>query len=391
MHAIRDIRGPVTVTDDPGHSGTLPGWAYTDQDFFAREREAIHFRSWHYAGCLEELREAGDYVTASILDQSVIVIRDKSGELGGFYNVCQHRAHELLRGRGRARVITCPYHAWSYGTDGHFRGARGMQNLPDFDPRAFALKPIRIEVFAGRFVFFNLDLDAMPLAEQAGGLAEELQREVVGFDRMALVPGTPSGTMKANWKVAVDNYLECYHCSIAHPILSDLLDMKSHFIKTEKIWMSQILDLKANRKISYPVAEDAAVKQGRFWWMWPTTTFNVLPGSPDLSVFSFMPIGVGSTLQIGQCFTMPDVPADLARHSYRNGVLTDEDVVLCESVQRGLASRGYSSGRFMYDPAAGELTEAAVHHFHRMVVTAMGMTQCDAALTNLAEQATRPT
>ena len=373
MRTIQDIRGPVTVTDDPTRSGTLPGWAYTDPDFFAREKEAVHFRSWHYAGCTDELREAGDYVTATILDQSVIIIRDKNGELGGFYNVCRHRAHELLRGRGRARVITCPYHAWSYGTDGRFRGARGTQNLPDFDPRAFALKPVRVEVFAGRFVFFNLDLDAVPLAEQAGGLAEELEREVVGFDRMTLVPGTPSGTINANWKVAVDNYLECYHCSVAHPMLSDLLDMKSHFIKAENIWMSQKLDLKANRRISYPVADDAEVKQGRFWWLWPTTTFNMLPGAPDISVFSFMPISVGSTLQIGQCFGVPDAVPDVARINYRTGVLTDEDVSLCESVQRGLASRGYSSGRFMYDPAAGELTEAAVHHFHRMVVTTMRM------------------
>lgn len=373
MEKVTDKNRTVTITDDPARSGTLPGWAYTDLDFFKREAETVHFKSWHYAGAIDELREMGDYVTASILGQSVIVIRDKNGELGGFHNVCQHRAHELLQGRGKARLITCPYHAWSYGTDGEFRGARGTQTLPDFDPKAYALKPIRVEVFADRFVFFNLDMDAVPLAEQAGDLADEIRREVVGFDRMQLVPGTPSGPMNANWKVAVDNYLECYHCSIAHPILSDLLDMKSHFIKADGIWMGQKLDLKADRRMSYPVAEDAAVKQGRFWWMWPTTTFNVLPGAPDISVFSFMPTGVGTTLQIGQCFTVPDAKPDLARHNYRNGVLTDEDVSLCESVQRGLGSRGYSAGRFMYDANAGELTEAAVHHFHQMVANAMSL------------------
>ncbi|MGE0116676.1 MAG: SRPBCC family protein [Dongiaceae bacterium] len=122
------------------------------------------------------------------------------------------------------------------------------------------------------------------------------------------------------------------------------------------------------RRISYPVADDAEVKQGRFWWMWPTTTFNMLPGAPDISVFSFMPTSVGSKLQIGQCFGVPDATPDVARHNYRTGVLTDEDISLCESVQRGLASRGYSSGRFMYDATAGILTEAAAHHFHRMVV-----------------------
>jgi choline monooxygenase len=370
MSTTKIVRN-VPITEDPARTGTLPGWVYTDPAFFAREAEEIHFRSWHYAGCLDELQEPGDYVTASILDQSVIVIRDKNGELGGFYNVCQHRAHELLRGRGKARIITCPYHAWSYGTDGHFRGARGTQYLADFDARDYALKPVRIELFADRLVFFNLDLAATPLADQAGGLAAEIKNEVIGLDRMVVQPGTPSGTMNANWKVAVDNYLECYHCSIAHPVLSDLLDMKSHFIKTERIWMGQRIDLKTNRKIAYPVAEDAEVRQGRFWWLWPTTTLNVLPGSPDFSVYSFMPTGVGTTLQIGQCFSVPGQAPDVARNEYRNGVLTDEDVSLCESVQRGLASRGYSSGRLMFDPTAGEITEAAVHHFHRMVAEQM--------------------
>ena len=98
-----------------------------------------------------------------------------------------------------------------------------------------------------------------------------------------------------------------------------------------------------------------------------------LPGSPDLSVFSFMPTGPGTTLQIGQCFSPPGAPSDEARHTYRNGVLTDEDVGLCESVQRGLASRGYTAGRLIYDADGKELSEGAVHQFQLLVARATGL------------------
>ncbi len=120
---------------DPAKSHTLPGWAYTDAELFERERTAIFDRGWHYAGPLSALAKAGDYITAGLLDQNIIVIRGKDGELRGFYNVCQHRAHELLKGRGCAKVITCPYHAWSYHADGRLRSARGTENIDRFPIR----------------------------------------------------------------------------------------------------------------------------------------------------------------------------------------------------------------------------------------------------------------
>src|SRR5262245_11424064 len=164
---------------EPAKSYTLPGWAYTDAPQFEREREAIFNRSWHYAGPLSSLANPGDYLTAGILDQNIIVIRGKDGQLRGFYNVCQHRAHELLKGRGCAKVITCPYHAWSYHADGRLRTARGTEKMADFNADEFQLTPVRIEVFADHFVFYNLDGNARPLADQAGDLARELKDEVL--------------------------------------------------------------------------------------------------------------------------------------------------------------------------------------------------------------------
>jgi carnitine monooxygenase subunit len=361
------------ITESAATSRTLPGWVYTDPAVFEREREAIHFRSWHYAGTSQELAKPGDYVTARILDQTIIVIRGKDEALRGFYNVCQHRAHELLRGRGRVNMITCPYHAWTYGVDGRFNGARGTALLPNFENAAFNLKPVRIEVFAGKWIFFNLDPNAMPLAEQAAGLAEDIASEVPAFERLMVAPGVATAEIRANWKVTVDNYLECYHCRTAHPALATLMDLGSFKVDVHEHWMSHKAKMGRPDNAAYPIHPNAANTRTLWWWLWPTTTFNVLPGSAEISVFSFLPVSVESSLQWGQRFVISGDEVDEARERYRNGPLTDEDVALVESVQRGLHSRGYGSGRFIDDGEGLEISERATHQFHRLVAEALGL------------------
>jgi carnitine monooxygenase subunit len=361
------------ITERAATSRTLPGWVYTDQAVFERERAAIHFRSWHYAGTSQELSKPGDYLTARILDQEIIVIRGKDDAIRGFYNVCQHRGHELLRGCGRVHVITCPYHAWTYGVDGQFNGARGTALLPDFQNAAFNLKPVRIEVFAGKLIFFNLDPEATPLSELAADLAADIAAEVPAFERLVVAPGRATADIHANWKVTVDNYLECYHCRTAHPALSSLMDLGSFRVDVHDHWMSHKADLGRPDNAAYPVLPDAANTRTLWWWLWPTTTFNVMPGSAEMSVFSFVPTSVASTLQWGQRFALPGDAVDEPRERYRNGALTDEDVALVESVQRGLHSRGYGSGRFIDDGEGREISERASHRFHQLVAQALGL------------------
>ncbi len=352
-------------------SWTLPGKAYTDPSIFARERTAIHFRSWHYAGSTQQLAAAGAYLTARILDQSVIIIRGKDGMIRGFHNVCQHRAHELLRGDGAVSVITCPYHAWTYGTDGRFRGGRGTAAMPQGRSGAFDLKAVRVELLAERFVFFNLDPQAAPLAVHAAGLEAELRAEVPQFADLVVTGATTTTEIAANWKVLVDNFLECYHCRNAHPAFADMLDMNTYQVTVHPGWMTQKSVLGKADNSAYPVGPDSATTRGLFWWLWPTTTFNVLPGSAELTVFNFLPVDTTHSVQTLQRFALPGATIDAARDAYANGALTDEDRDLCESVQRGLGSQGYTAGRFVTDPEGGEISEAAVHQFHRLVAAAL--------------------
>src|SRR3546814_9939303 len=159
--------------------------------FFFKQKTAYEMR----------ISDWSSYVCSSDLigDQNVAVIRGKDGALRAFYNVCQHRAHELLRGRGRTPVITCPYHAWSYHLDGRLRTARGSQNVEGFNADEFCLKGIQVEEF-GPFVFVNLDPDAAPLAQQSGGLLDELRHTVPALDTLTKFQ-TATFAVKANWKV----------------------------------------------------------------------------------------------------------------------------------------------------------------------------------------------
>ena len=108
----------LPISAEPQDAYTLPSELYTDASVFEREKEAILYRHWHYAGHLSMVENAGDYLTAQIADESVFVIRGQDGELRGFYNVCRHRAHQLVEGSGNKKNIVCPYHAWSYSREG---------------------------------------------------------------------------------------------------------------------------------------------------------------------------------------------------------------------------------------------------------------------------------
>jgi choline monooxygenase len=353
------------VGPDPADALTLPGWAYTAPELFEREKESIFFRTWQYAGAASQLAEPGDYVTAQLLDQSIIVIRGLDGVLRGFHNVCSHRAHQLLEGCGRARSIVCPYHAWAYRTDGGMRAAPGADKLPNFNAR-----------FADHFVFFNLDPDAQPLSEIAGDMEREMRAEITDFGAMTLLPDVRrvSVATKANWKVMVDNYLECYHCAPAHPAFADLLDMGRYVTRVSGQWSSQKGELRNPDSTAYAVGPDSKARGARFWWLWPNTTFGMLPGDPAMmSMLVFQPVGSGETRTGGQIFSARGEQPDPARTTYINTVLGPEDVRICESVQRGLASKGYSQGRFLYDPEGGQMTEHAVHHFHRLVAETLGL------------------
>ncbi|MGI9463135.1 MAG: aromatic ring-hydroxylating oxygenase subunit alpha, partial [Aestuariivirgaceae bacterium] len=200
---LRLNKGDAPFCKDPASSYTLPARFYHDAAIHELEKDAIFARNWWYAGHKSQLAEPGSYMTTRIQDQSVFVGRSETGELKAFFNVCQHRGHELLQGAGRTNIIVCPYHAWSYDFDGNLRAARNSENMSGFNKCDFSLKPVRVEELCG-LIFVNLDTDAVPLKEQAGGLEGEIRKFAPNVDDVVLAQ-RDEYDVAANWKVLIDN------------------------------------------------------------------------------------------------------------------------------------------------------------------------------------------
>ena len=364
------------IGEKPDHGYTLPARYYLDPEVYAQEKAAIFYRTWHYIAHVSQLAEVGDYATLRIADEHLLVVRDRDGQLRGFFNVCKHRAHLLLSGAGNTKSIVCPYHAWAYGLDGQLKAARKAERVAGFDRSEICLDPIRVEVFCG-FVFVNLDPAATSLAEQAGDLAEDIERRIPRLAEFRPVEtfalGDAAG-MKAGWKVVVDNYVECYHCTPAHPAFADMIEMSAYRMDTFDLWSRQLGPETRPHNKAYDFAADTAFSQAAFWYLWPTTTINLFPGAGHLGIFSILPLDLETTVFVGHRYALPDA-ADEAEGSrafgYLNAILGPEDQALCESVQQGLKSRAYNQGRFIVDPEKSGTAEHAVHHFHRLVLDAL--------------------
>lgn len=362
------------LTEDPQQSFTLPSYLYTDPAVYEIEKEVIFYKSWQYVAPTSCFNKAGDYVTVQICDQNLFVMTGSDGDLRAFYNVCQHRAHELLPpGSGSVdKSIVCPYHAWAFDNQGSLRGAPRSGERPGFNRADYSLKEAKLEVFLD-CVFINLDQNAVPLKELAGDLEEDIRARVPFLDRLK-VPmegGFGQTLMNAGWKVVVDNYVECYHCDHAHPAFADLISMDSYQHDTFGLWARQLgKDIK-EENTAYDMEGNTDFMQSAFWYLWPNTTFNILPGKEELNISAIRPMGLEESDFTGHALSA-DGEFNQPRADYTADVLVPEDIALCESVQRGLKSKGYSQGPIIVDNARSGRGEHAIHHFHRLVQQALG-------------------
>lgn len=202
---------------DPDADWSLPGWLYTDPENHAREVERVIRPSWQIVCHESDLAQPGDYRTLDYIGESVIAVRGEDGAIRAFANVCRHRGSRIcLEPVGRANVLVCPYHAWSYELDGRLRAARNMGD--GFDKARHGLKPVALEVAEG-LVF--LSLADRPLAFDGARRAIAEAYGPYGWEG-AKVALRETYKVEANWKLAVENYLECYHCTPAHPEYSKL-------------------------------------------------------------------------------------------------------------------------------------------------------------------------
>ena len=193
----------------------LPATYYTDPGYFQIDKEKILYSSWQCVCHVCEVDQTGQYITHRIVDEDIFVIRDNDGTLRGFYNICRHRGHPLVEGKGKIKnLLVCPYHAWSYQLNGELQRAPGAKPADGIVCSRIRLRSIRVETFCG-FVFVNLDDCAESLASSIGNLERVIRSYHPDPEILRFVCETTIDHA-CNWKLTVENYNECYHCPTVH-------------------------------------------------------------------------------------------------------------------------------------------------------------------------------
>jgi phenylpropionate dioxygenase-like ring-hydroxylating dioxygenase large terminal subunit len=347
---------------------TLPASWYSDAAVLRREQDAIFRRTWQYAGRLDQVAEPGDWFTTVAGTIPVVVTHDRSGTVNAFVNVCRHRGHIVATGAGHRETLQCPYHAWTYGLDGALRTAPRSEREPDFDAEAFSLLPVQVDTW-GPLVFVNPDLDGPTLVEALGPLPGHVEAAGVDLSRLRFRERR-EWQIAADWKVAVENYLECYHCPVAHPGFSKVIDVDpdAYLLSSDGLVASQFgtprpAALAGDGKAPYNPRGEVA--QAQYHLLWPNTTINVEAGPGNLSVDSTRPNGPGRSSGATDYFFYEEVSDGQAREmmDFANQVGI-EDAGLVESVQRGLDTGMVPQGRLLLS------SEHLIQHFQRLVFEA---------------------
>jgi len=337
--------------------GTLPWSWYSDSELLRREQELIFQRGWQYAGPLEHAAEPGDFFTCSVGDVPVVVTRDRAGELHALLNVCRHRGSIVAEGRGNRETLQCRYHAWTYGLDGNLRAAPRAREEPGFDSEGIALRELAVEAW-GPLLFVHTDPDAPPLAETLGPLPELLASGGIELDRLRFRRRSEF-ELACNWKIAVENYLECYHCAVAHPGFSAVVDVSpgAYRLETHALGSSQF----------GPTKRGAGPVEGQFHWLWPVTKVYALPGPPNLAAGPVTPLEAERTGGFIDYFFPEEVPeAEIEELLAFDNQVGLEDRALVESVQAGVRSGLLEEGKLMPE------SEQLIAHFQQLVREALG-------------------
>ncbi len=348
---------------------SLPAAWYTDAGIAAQERERIFRRGWHYIGRAEQVVRTGDYFTAAVGDVPVVVVRSEAG-VHAFVNVCRHRRHEVVSGAGNRKTLQCPYHAWTYGLDGGLRAAPRSDHEPGFDRASLPLLRLRADAW-GPFLFVGLDEETPPLATVLGELPAIVARSGLDLERLCF-RSREEWSAETNWKVMIENFLECYHCPVRHPGFSAVVDVDedSYTLRAHEWFSSQVAPVRRSalegrgRRPAYDVA--GAITQAQYHLVWPNLTLSINPGPPNLSLDVWTPDGPERTRGFTEHYFGPDVPEAAQQDIIAfNREVSREDDALTDSVQRGLRAGVPAQGRLLTS------SEHLVIHFQKLVASAL--------------------
>jgi choline monooxygenase len=338
---------------------TIPAPWYVDERIAELERRTVFSNSWQVVGRADRVVKPGQFVTATVAGEPIVAVRGSDGQLRAFYNVCRHHAAKVVTEPcGIASILHCPYHGWNYGLDGSLKGMPEFDGVKNFERNENGLIPVKAEIWEA-FVFVNLDPHAAPLKEFLGGLVK--RSEPLNLAKLHYF-ATRSWDIACNWKVFVDNYLDGgYHVPHLHKALSSVLDYKQYTIENEDRYCLQSSPMVESDE---DAATGATRKGDRAWYFWqyPNFMINCYAGYMDTNLV--IPLDADHCRVIFDFYfdDVSEVRRALNEQSIAVGDrVQDEDLGICEDVQRGLKSRAYGAGRLSVRREAGEQL------FHRLL------------------------
>ena len=372
---LREIIESYDPDTPLAEASTIPSAWYTDERVFRLEQETVFSRSWQVAARADQFNKRGDYVTTEIAGEPIVIVRGSDDEVRGFFNVCRHHAAAVMTdAEGHANQMRCPYHGWTYSLEGELKGTPDFNEVCGFDRSENGLLPVEIASWE-KWIFARLANEGnQSLADFLGhDLIDQIQaigpNNLRWFERRRY-------TLNCNWKVFVDNYLDGgYHVPHLHKALSSVLDYKQYTIENEDRYCLQSSPMVTSDE---DAATGATRRGDRAWYFWqyPNFMINCYEGYMDTNLV--LPVDVDHCRVIFD-FYFSDVSE--SRREYNTQSIAvgdrvqDEDLGICEDVQRGLKSRAYGAGRLSVRREAGEQL------FHRLLAADLksGLNQAIAA------------
>ncbi len=340
---------------DPLDGMSLPGWLYHDDEFFAAERSAF-LRAAPQVVCHDsDIAMPGEWRRLDYIDESVIVIRGDDGQARAFANVCRHRGSRLVDGEaGCAKVLTCPYHAWSYARDGKLVGVPQRKEYPGLEPDKLRLTELPLENWHG-FLFVTLESGAPSVAEMMAPYEEEVAP--YRFEDLRAIGRVTLRTRGLNWKTIADNYSDGLHIPVGHPGLTRLfgknyrIEAREHVDRMEGDLRDQPSANSGERAYQHylPEAEHLPATHRRKWLyykLFPNVAFDIYPDQVDF--MQFLPLSATKTVIREISYALPDSRREMKAARYLNWRINRrvnaEDTELIARVQEGMQSPSYKAG-----------------------------------------------
>jgi len=338
---------------------TLPGSAYSDPELFAREQELIFERMWFCAASSADIGKAGSFRTVQIGRESILLTRSRKGEARGYFNICRHRGAKLCTeeaGEG-ARSFQCPYHAWTYDLEGKLIAAPNLTKMPDIGREEYGLRKVHVREWLG-YVWVSLADEPLSFEETVIGdvrsrLGDVESLEHYGLENLALAKRI-TYDVKANWKLIIENFMECYHCATIHPELTEVLPefadglAAQYFVGHGALFGDEVKGFTVDGSEGHERIPGVTEDQDRRYYavtVRPQVFLNMVPD--HVIVHRMYPLAPDHTIVECDWLFLPDVVesgADLSKSVELFHRVNQQDFEACERCQAATDSRVYADG-----------------------------------------------